>query len=341
MPSGKANITSKSSYPQKKGFGSFIYDSDEGTVFGRTAGSWIKITIFYIIFYICLAAFAYTNYKIFETTLSDKSPRWVGKESLIGDNPGVGFRPKPDEDKNADSTLIWFDAKDDRDSSFWYNQLTALVGNGTVPDDAPNAIDCASKVPKENEVCRTLVKEYKWCTKENKFGYGPPHPKPCVAIKLNKIYGWKPVGYGLEYDGDGNPKTFDRAMFDRDLEAEKDMPESLKQTIRKNVGERAGQEDKALHGVYFSCEGENVGDKENMPIAKIGYEPVTQMIPGYFYPYLQQDNYRAPFLFVNFDIPKFSYHVLINIECRAWAKNVHYDKTARLGSVHFELLVDN
>lgn len=34
--------------------------------------------------------------------------------------------------------------------------------------------------------------------------------------------------------------------------------------------------------------------------------------------------------------------VLINMECRAWAKNIHYKSNAQVreGSVHFELLVD-
>jgi sodium/potassium-transporting ATPase subunit beta len=32
--------------------------------------------------------------------------------------------------------------------------------------------------------------------------------------------------------------------------------------------------------------------------------------------------------------------VLINIECKAWAKNIKHDRTDRLGSVHFELMID-
>lgn len=32
--------------------------------------------------------------------------------------------------------------------------------------------------------------------------------------------------------------------------------------------------------------------------------------------------------------------VLINIECKAWAKNIVYDRAERKGSVHFELMID-
>lgn len=36
----------------------------------------------------------------------------------------------------------------------------------------------------------------------------------------------------------------------------------------------------------------------------------------------------------------FSAGVLINIECKAWAKNIYHDRHERRGSVHFELMVD-
>lgn len=35
-------------------------------------------------------------------------------------------------------------------------------------------------------------------------------------------------------------------------------------------------------------------------------------------------------------------HTLINVECRAWAKNIFYKRSLqnREGSVHFELMID-
>lgn len=32
--------------------------------------------------------------------------------------------------------------------------------------------------------------------------------------------------------------------------------------------------------------------------------------------------------------------ILINIECRAWAKNINYRQKDKQGSVHFELMID-
>lgn len=91
----------------------------------------MKITVFYIIFYACLAAFFYLCYQIFATTLEkpeeNGSPKWRQDSSLIGSNPGIGFRPMPDQDKNSESTLIWYKRGSSEDSTFWSSQLTEFV----------------------------------------------------------------------------------------------------------------------------------------------------------------------------------------------------------------------
>lgn len=90
-----------------------------------------KLTIFYLIFYFSLAAFAGLCYYLFSFTLSDERPKWMLDKSIIGTNPGLGYRPMPDPDNNADSTLIWFDVANEKDSAFWYKQLEAYI-HGTV-----------------------------------------------------------------------------------------------------------------------------------------------------------------------------------------------------------------
>lgn len=91
----------------------------------------VKITVFYIIFYALLSAFFYACYQIFATTLERPedggSPKWRQDASLIGSNPGIGFRPMPDQDKNSESTLIWFNTKSKEDYTFWSDQLTKFV----------------------------------------------------------------------------------------------------------------------------------------------------------------------------------------------------------------------
>lgn len=108
--------------------------------------------------------------------------------------------------------------------------------------------------------------------------------------------------------------------------------------------------------IWISCEGENPADIENL--GPINYMP-QRGFPGYFYPFMNQKGYMPPVIAINFERPKsksttshFRHRsiltfrfilagVLINIECKAWARNINHDRTDRRGSVHFELMVDN
>lgn len=82
-----------------------------------------KIIIFYIFFFAGLAAFFLLMLYIFFLTLDLQKPKWQMTNGLIGDNPGVGFRPQPDQDKNVDSTLIWFERNSPKNFEFWSKQL--------------------------------------------------------------------------------------------------------------------------------------------------------------------------------------------------------------------------
>ena len=60
---------------------------------------------------------------IFLLTLNPGEPKWIGTEGLIGGNPGIGFRPMPDQDKNVESTLIWFNRNTESNNSYWTKEL--------------------------------------------------------------------------------------------------------------------------------------------------------------------------------------------------------------------------
>lgn len=88
-------------------------------------------------------------------------------------------------------------------------------------------------------------------------------------------------------------------------------------------------------GIAIECHGENAADKEK--IGEIKYYP-NQIIKSLHFPFTNQPGYLSPFVMVHFAGP--STGALINVECRAWAKNIRYDRAEREGSVHFELLID-
>lgn len=80
-----------------------------------------KIVGFYLIFYLILAIFVGVFFKMFSKTLNNERPKYMLRESLIGDNPGLGFRPMPAED-HIDSSLIFF-SDNAKSSEFWIETL--------------------------------------------------------------------------------------------------------------------------------------------------------------------------------------------------------------------------
>jgi len=288
------------------GFKKFLYNPDTGEFLGRTGSSWFKITVFYIIFFTGLAAFFALMLWIFMQTLNPDKPKWTLENGLIGTNPGVGFRPMPDQDKNVESTLIWY--KRSGNYSYWVSELKKewdkYENKGEAGDQG---VTCkASDSAGPSKWCKMeLTKIHKDCTYANQFGYAKG--EPCILIKLNKIFDWKPVAF----------------------KATDDLPKEMPDELKKKVSETSQEH------IWFTCEGENPADRENL--GTVQYYP-EQGIPVNFFPYLKQKGYQSPFIFVKLDNPVSN--VLINIECKAWAKNIHPSRLDRVGTVHFEIMID-
>jgi len=328
---GKSNHYSPVKQEQKQGFAAFIWNGSTKEFLGRTAGSWFKITVFYIFFFAGLAAFFGLMLYIFMLTLNPAQPKWVGKDGLIGGNPGVGFRPMPDQNKNVESTLIWINRNEEKNNSFWAKELTGFFNkfyNKT--EQGENPVNCAYGGDSSNikQACFLDISNMnKACSKENfNYGYEQGEGTPCVLVKLNKIYNWIPEPYN-------NSKDLEEAR-------KRGMPGELIQNIENMI--KKNSNDPVLNTIWVSCEGENPADRENIGPLQY-YAPAFknsefQGIPAYYFPFMKQDRYKAPFVFVKFMKPQ--YNVLIQIECKAWAKNIVPNRQDRLGSVHFELMID-
>lgn len=292
---------------------------DDGKFLGRGAASWGLIILFYIIYYACLAAFWGCMLLVFFTTLEENKPAWITEKSIIGTNPGLGYRPMPPLDY-VESTLVWF--KLGGKASEWKSWSDRLEDFLTPYDnleesEGRSTQDCPANQPwaKDGKACLFQQSELgNWCTKENNFGY--QQGQPCVIIKLNKIYGWKPELYMSAAE----------------------LPAGLNKTLPENIMEEVESkpaDDPYFYKVWLTCEGENPADKEN--IGGIEYFPGPFM-RSHFYPYENQPGYLQPLVAVKFHGPENG--VLINIECKAWAGNIEHDRSERIGSVHFELLMD-
>lgn len=305
--------------PGWEGFKQFLWNSEKKEFLGRTGCSWFKIGLFYFIYYTLLTGYFIALLLVFFTTLDDNSPRWKHKDGLIGENPGMGFRPMPDS-KKVDSTLIYFYHGDNHENwKPWSDRLDESLKdyNSLMNDSAKpvkDRVDCGwGQSPSTPQVCKPVIDKLFQddCTKENHYGY--KKGTPCVLLKLNKIYEWDPKPY------------LNRTLPD-------EAPEDLKQFVKdasRNTDDMVG------HMIYVSCEGENAADKEN--IGKINYYPYPGF-PTQFYPYKNDAGYLAPVVFANFKNPRIG--TLISISCKAWAHNIHHNYVERMGTVHFELMID-
>jgi len=299
----------------------FLYNKETGAICGRTLMSWLKITVFYIIFYICLALFALAMFSLFwELTISKEKPRWIGADGLIGSTPGVGFRPMPDQDDNAESTLIWINMEKDAEESFWATRLDEYFAKYYPDSNNGKKCNYNGDSADSEQGCDVDINSFTECKNGSGYGYTESRGSPCVLVKLNRIYGWKPEKYTAE-------------------KLPKDMPLILQEKIKALAGSSAPE----LDTTWITCQPENPVDRENVgPIEYYslgsGSSEEFGMIPNYFYPYEKQAGYESPFVFIRFIKPV--KNVLIQVECRAWARNIGYNRQFRVGSVHFELMID-
>lgn len=299
---------------QKKGFsakardfGRSIWNGQKKEFIGRTAGSWAKIGLFYMIFYSCLAGFFAVMLVGFFSTLDNTAPTQQDMYSLIKSNPGMGFRPMI----NVESTLIKFSADDPASYAEHIENLKQNLHDHQVIVAEANYTTCENgEQPNAHEVCKFNVTDLgSECTEANSFGYA--NGTPCVLLKINKVYNW-------------TPNTFNCNI------TEADETSDIAKEGKRKLGNRC--ED---NHVGITCEGE--GDSDLDSLLEIEYFPSGGFSSSY-YPYKNAKGYQSPLVFVRFKEVK--YGSLIQVWCKLWAYNIKHHKNDKAGSVHFELLVD-
>jgi sodium/potassium-transporting ATPase subunit beta len=118
------------------------------------------------------------------------------------------------------------------------------------------------------------------CTKEKNFGY--EEGRPCIFLKLNKIYNWIPEYYNTSSD------------------IQSSMPDRLKTHISNRAKLRLD-----TNVVWVSCEGENPADIENLGNG-ISYYSLNgeQGFLGYYFPFMSTKGYLQPLVAVQFNTAK-------------------------------------
>jgi len=278
----------------------FLYEKDTGKVMTRTPKSWALISGFYLIYYSFLAAFWALMFYVFWQTLPEGMPKWQNANGLIGRSPGLGLRPEQDK-LLIDSSMIVFsrESKDD---------VKTVGEEGYVPGWG-GWVDRSEKFLagyKTESYMGFTVADLGPCG-EGKFGYN--EGKPCIFLKLNKIY-------GLQHD------------FYNDTT---DLPEKMPQTLKAHI---AQQSDK--NQVWVDCKPKKIADQEGL--ASIKYYPEARGFPKKYFPYMgNKEEFKSPLVAVQFE-PK-AKGQLLHIECRAWAKNIGYNRRDKIGINSLEILM--
>ncbi|XP_014204441.1 sodium/potassium-transporting ATPase subunit beta-2-like [Copidosoma floridanum] len=295
-------------------FKNAIYNPEEKTLLGRDKKKWGIVTVFYMVFYSVLAVLCAICYMGLMVTIDENRPKYTLDSSIIGTNPGMGFRPLPNLEHGSTISYTLSNYSHIAEWTARIDQFLEMYMDKTkLPNGGRNQMICNYSRPMEpGKVCEVDIRKLGNCSKAMDYGYR--NSSPCVFIKLNRIMDWKPIFYN-------NPK---------------DLPQSMKQDLKDYIlrfGE-AGKD--RLNTIWVSCNGESPTDISNM--GRLEYYPY-QGFPGYYYPYENAPDYLSPVVAVRFTRPKIN--VTINVECKAWAKNIKYSshRGEKVGSVHFELLI--
>lgn len=307
-----------------------IYDPANGTILTRTPLSWLKITVFYCIYYTFLTGFWLGCLNIFFMTLPEGRPKWEQDASIIGSNPGVGLRPQQ-ADAWIDSSMYILKAgnKDERPTNMGH---PTLEGEGdknidyayrmqkylTKYDNTEGLRDCeTNEIDREAQGCIFDMSTLGECAT---FPYGfignessQSFVEPCIFVKFNKIFNWEPT-------------PVDPEDLKNDDEKYAKMSTTLKNKIMKSADHNM---------VWIDCFGRYAADKEAF---QFEYYPDNQGIPVKHFPF-KGGNYQAPLIALKLTENKAAWGQLQHIECRAWFDGVHHDTKDKAGLVQFEVQI--
>jgi len=302
-----------------------LFDPSNGTILTRTPLSWVKIIVFYCIYYTLLAGFWVACLQIFFLTLPEGEPRWTLKGSLIGGTepgaviPGVGLRPTT-SDKHIDSSLYIINIQDtsaEPTNEKGEGETNADIARRmdlymTKYDNKTGLVDCTGSVDDTKRgKCFFPKSELEDCA-QFPYGFIPSGGKvqPCFFLKLNKIYNYV-------------PEPIDVAKMEKDLG--EPIPQKVKDLIAANGNDN----------VYINCDGRYPADREDMGFE---YFPSSQAIPVKYFPFMNGVNYHPPMVALRITNPPVGR--MVHIVCRAYYSGVKHSTKDKIGLTQFELLVD-
>jgi len=340
-----------------KGCGKFIWDGEKKEFCGRGARRWLEITIYYIVFYACLSAFYAGMVSFYYAAMKAHKPFLTGTDSLLKNNPGLMFYPSKNLESsvvrasdNADALKHVKQSFDDvlriynRQGSNYYCTANELKKHGSLSRSPARQLCDVSPLPPDE--CKGP-------------DYGSKSGSPCVLLKLNRIYDFRPDSIQSLADLDNiKSETKDNAEEDQKdhrNEFKNNIPPDFKppkfnlkegQVHVKCFAENKATADNMGDLDYYYYQGDSSKKKPVKARDNSGKEYPPNVAGGFplgFYPYLNQKNYRSPLVWVRFKCP--TKYVPLMISCKAFAHNIYIaddeysgNPGKQSGMVHFQVL---
>ncbi|XP_072295633.1 sodium/potassium-transporting ATPase subunit beta-1a [Eucyclogobius newberryi] len=280
------------------GWKTFIWNSERKEFLGRTGCSWAKITLFYIIFYGCLAGIFIGTIQAMLVTLSNYKPTYQDRVAP----PGLSHTPR------SVKSEIAFNLNDPDTFNKYIASVTLLLKkyNDKMQTDDMKYEDCGLEplsykdrgtlesdqgVRKACRFSRSLLGP---CSGEGETepSYGFKEGKPCLIVKLNRIVNYRPR-----------------------VPSNDSIPEPLMSSLSPNL-------------IPIFCK--NKRDEDKHKIGEIKYHGIKGGFPLQYYPYygkLLHPQYLQPLVAVQFT--NLTLGEELRIECKVFGKNIGYSEKDR------------
>lgn len=281
------------------GWKTFVWNSEKSEFLGRTGSSWLKIFLFYLIFYGCLAGIFIGTIQALLLTLSDYTPTYQDRVAP----PGLSHTPRSEK-----SEISFTVGKADTYKKYHSAMEEFLAPYNTINQEDDNKFENCGDQPagvnmrggelaKDQSMRKACRFERSWlgpCSglyNDSTYGFG--NAQPCLLVKLNRIINFIP-----------KPKSVNVSV-----------PLPVRNRMQPNL-------------IPIHCTNKREGEEDL--IGKIEYHGVGGGFPLQYYPYYGKkvhEQYLQPLVAVQFlNVTK---NKEVRIECRVYGENLHTSEKDR------------
>jgi sodium/potassium-transporting ATPase subunit beta len=178
---------------------------------GRSGKSWAKIGLFYLVFYGFLAGFFVAMLAVFMTTINDPKDGGPKLTQYIKNQAGLTRKG------SLKDTFKGYDSNDTDAGKKYTDNIKSIFEEykpGNVYRGVCNKTD-TDGTPKGTLPCFAENSLLGDCSPDNNatnFDFGYAEKKPCIFIRINRVYDWQPKGSGgfleLKCGGDAHIGTY-------------------------------------------------------------------------------------------------------------------------------------